>query len=286
MFNKKITIAIQSKGRLYEESKKLLSNSGISFRIIENKLLTRASNVNVDILQVRDDDIPSLVSNKVADLGIVGKNLLDEQLAGDKSLSVREIINLGFSKCKLCFAKPKDSTTESLNNKIIASSYPNLVNQYLKQNKIKADVIKINGSVELTPYIGIADYVCDLVSSGATLEANNLVATETLMESEAVLISSSDVDDTNFFDLVNRFKGVINAKDSKYVMLNCDESNIKKICALLPGSESPTIIPLEQKKKFAIHALCKEPVFWETMEELKENGASSVLVLPVEKILN
>ncbi len=286
MFNKKITIAIQSKGRLYEESKKLLSNSGISFRIIENKLLTRASNVNVDILQVRDDDIPSLVSNKVADLGIVGKNLLDEQLAGDKSLSVKEIINLGFSKCKLCFAKPKDSTTESLNNKIIASSYPNLVNKYLKQNKIKADVIKINGSVELTPYIGIADYICDLVSSGATLEANNLEATETLMESEAVLISSNDVDDTNFFDLVNRFKGVINAKDSKYVMLNCDESNIKKICSLLPGSESPTIIPLEQKKKFAIHALCKEPVFWETMEELKENGASSVLVLPVEKILN
>ena len=286
MFNKKITIAIQSKGRLYEESKKLLSNSGISFRIIENRLLTRASNVNVDILQVRDDDIPSLVSNKVADLGIVGKNLLDEQLAGDKSLSVKEIINLGFSKCKLCFAKPKDSTTESLNNKIIASSYPNLVNQYLKQNKIKADVIKINGSVELTPYIGIADYVCDLVSSGATLEANNLEATETLMESEAVLISSNDVDDTNFFDLVNRFKGVINAKDSKYVMLNCDESNIKKICSLLPGSESPTIIPLEQKKKFAVHALCKEPVFWETMEELKENGASSVLVLPVEKILN
>jgi len=286
MFNKKITIAIQSKGRLYEESKKLLSNSGISFRIIENRLLTRASNVNVDILQVRDDDIPSLVSNKVADLGIVGKNLLDEQLAGDKSLSVKEIINLGFSRCKLCFAKPKDSTTESLNNKIIASSYPNLVNQYLKQNKIKADVIKINGSVELTPYIGIADYICDLVSSGATLEANNLEATETLMESEAVLISSNDVDDTNFFDLVNRFKGVINAKDSKYVMLNCDESNIKKICSLLPGSESPTIIPLEQKKKFAIHALCKEPVFWETMEELKENGASSVLVLPVEKILN
>lgn len=286
MFNKKITIAIQSKGRLYEESKKLLSNSGISFRIIENRLLTRASNVNVDILQVRDDDIPSLVSNKVADLGIVGKNLLDEQLAGDKSLSVKEIINLGFSKCKLCFAKPKDSTTESLNNKIIASSHPNLVNQYLKQNKIKADVIKINGSVELTPYIGIADYICDLVSSGATLEANNLEATETLMESEAVLISSNDVDDTNFFDLVNRFKGVINAKDSKYVMLNCDESNIKKICSLLPGSESPTIIPLEQKKKFAVHALCKEPVFWETMEELKENGASSVLVLPVEKILN
>lgn len=286
MFNKKITIAIQSKGRLYEESKKLLSNSGISFRIIENRLLTRASNVNVDILQVRDDDIPSLVSNKVADLGIVGKNLLDEQLAGDKSLSVKETISLGFSKCKLCFAKPKDSTTDSLNNKVIASSYPNLVNQYLKQNKIKADVIKINGSVELTPYIGIADYICDLVSSGATLEANNLEATETLMESEAVLISSNDVDDTNFFDLVNRFKGVINAKDSKYVMLNCDESNIKKICALLPGSESPTIIPLEQKRKFAVHALCKEPVFWETMEELKENGASSVLVLPVEKILN
>ena len=156
-------------------------------------------------------------------------------------------------------------------------------------NSINAEVIKINGSVELTPYIGIADCICDLVSSGVTLEANNLIEFKTLMTSQAVLISPvelKNVKQINVINLVKRFEGVINAADSKYVMLNVDSGAVDTICNLLPGADSPTIIPLQKDNKVAIHALCKEPVFWETMEKLKSNGASSILVLPVEKILN
>ena len=161
--------------------------------------------------------------------------------------------------------------------------------KYLSKNNINADVIKINGSVELTPYIGIADCICDLVSSGVTLEANNLIEFKTLMTSQAVLISPvelKNVKQINVINLVKRFEGVINAADSKYVMLNVDSGAVDTICNLLPGADSPTIIPLQKDNKVAIHALCKEPVFWETMEKLKSNGASSILVLPVEKILN
>ena len=161
--------------------------------------------------------------------------------------------------------------------------------KFLKAKNINAEVIKINGSVELTPYIGIADCICDLVSSGATLEANNLIEFKTLMDSEAVLIASNSykkIKDKSILDLIKRFEGVINAAESKYVMLNAETKSIDKICKLLPGADSPTIIPLQQQDKVAIHALCSEPVFWETMEKLKSNGASSILVMPVEKILN
>jgi ATP phosphoribosyltransferase len=245
--------------------------------------------MNVDILLVRDDDIPSLISKGVADLGIVGQNVLAEQTATNKKITAKTVLNLGFSRCKLAFAKPSNSKLRSLKNKTIATSYPALVKNYLKKRKINAEVIKINGSVELTPYIGIADCICDLVSSGATLEANNLIEFKTLMESEAVLISSVEskrIIQTNIINLIKRFEGVINAEESKYVMLNVDINSTEKICKLLPGADSPTIIPLQKDNKVAIHALCKEPVFWETMEKLKSNGASSILVLPVEKILN
>ena len=177
---------------------------------------------------------------------------------------------------------------KKLNNKAIATSYPGLVKKYLKQNNIKAEIIKINGSVELTPYIGIADCICDLVSSGATLEANNLIQFKTLMTSEAVLIANAsrkNIHEPKVLSLVKRFEGVINAAESKYVMLNAEEKSINRICKLLPGADSPTIIPLQEKGKVAIHALCTEPVFWETMENLKISGASSILVMPVEKIL-
>jgi ATP phosphoribosyltransferase len=285
----KITIAIQRKGRLFENSKNLLNKSGVNFTTAGEKLLARSSNMDVDILLVRDDDIPSLVSNGVADLGIVGQNVLAEQIATNKKISARSILKLGFSKCNLAFAKPLNSKLRSLKNKTIATSYPGLVKNYLKSNNIDADVIKINGSVELTPYIGIADCICDLVSSGATLEANNLVEFKNLMPSEAVLISTSnyqDLEQSNIINLIKRFEGVINASESKYVMLNAESNAVEKICKLLPGADSPTIIPLQQSNKVAIHALCNEPVFWETMEELKSNGASSILVIPVEKILN
>ena len=285
----KITIAIQRKGRLFESSKNLLLKSGINFSTSGERLLARSSNMNVDILLVRDDDIPSLVSRGVADLGIVGQNVLAEQTATNKKITAKTVLNLGFSRCKLAFAKPSNSKLRSLKNKTIATSYPALVKNYLKKKKINAEVIKINGSVELTPYIGIADCICDLVSSGATLEANNLIEFKTLMESEAVLISSVEskrIIQTNIINLIKRFEGVINAEESKYVMLNVDINSTEKICKLLPGADSPTIIPLQKDNKVAIHALCKEPVFWETMEKLKSNGASSILVLPVEKILN
>ena len=286
---KKITIAIQRKGRLFDSSKNLLIKSGINFSTSGDKLLARSSNMNIDILLVRDDDIPSLVSKGVADLGIVGQNVLAEQVASNKKITAKSVLNLGFSKCRLAFAKPMNSGIRSLKNKIIATSYPGLVKKFLKAKNINAEVIKINGSVELTPYIGIADCICDLVSSGATLEANNLIEFKTLMDSEAVLIASSSykkIKDKSILDLIKRFEGVINAAESKYVMLNAETKSIDKICKLLPGADSPTIIPLQQNDKVAIHALCSEPVFWETMEKLKSNGASSILVMPVEKILN
>lgn len=285
----KIVIAIQRKGRLFDDSKNLLIRSGVNFSTSGEKLLARSSNLDIDILLVRDDDIPSLVSKGVANLGIVGQNVLAEQVATNKKITAKTVLNLGFSKCKLAFAKPLNSKLRSLKNKTIATSYPALVKKYLKNNEINAEVIKINGSVELTPYIGIADCICDLVSSGATLEANNLIEFKSLMESEAVLISpveSKKITQTNIINLIKRFEGVINAKESKYVMLNVDRNSTEKICKLLPGADSPTIIPLQKDNKVAIHALCKEPVFWETMEKLKLNGASSILVLPVEKILN
>ena len=285
----KITIAIQRKGRLYEDSKNLLAQSGINFSMSGERLLARSSAMDIDILLVRDDDIPSLVSKGVADLGIVGQNVLAEQTATNKKITAKSILDLGFSRCKLAFAKPVNSKLRSLKNKRIATSYPALVKQYLKMNSINAEIIKINGSVELTPYIGIADCICDLVSSGVTLEANNLIEFKTLMTSQAVLISPVElkkVKQTNVINLIKRFEGVINAADSKYVMLNVDSGSVDKICNLLPGADSPTIIPLQKDNKVAIHALCKEPVFWETMEKLKLNGASSILVLPVEKILN
>ena len=286
---KKITIAIQRKGRLYDDSKDLLIKSGINFSTNGDKLLARSSNMDIDILLVRDDDIPSLVSKGVADLGIVGQNVLAEQSVSNKKITAKSVLNLGFSKCRLAFAKPMNSKLRSLKNKIIATSYPALVKKFLKAQDINAEVIKINGSVELTPYIGIADCICDLVSSGATLEANNLIEFKNLMDSEAVLISPVSyrkINDKNILDLIKRFEGVINAAESKYVMLNAQTDSVEKICKLLPGADSPTIIPLQQQDKVAIHALCSEPVFWETMEQLKSNGASSILVMPVEKILN
>jgi ATP phosphoribosyltransferase len=243
----KITIAIQRKGRLFDSSKDLLIKSGINFSTSGDKLLARSSNMNIDILLVRDDDIPSLVSKGVADLGIVGQNVLAEQVASNKKITAKSVLNLGFSKCRLAFAKPVNSKLRSLKNKIIATSYPGLVKKFLKAKNISAEVIKINGSVELTPYIGIADCICDLVSSGATLEANNLTEFKTLLNSEAVLIASSSyvkIKDKNILDLIKRFEGVINAAESKYVMLNAETKSIDKICKLLPGADSPTIIPL------------------------------------------
>ena len=287
--NNRLTIAMQKNGRLSDESQKILQKSGVKFRSRDGKLLIRSNSFPIDILFVRDDDIPSLVNNADADLAIIGENELLEKTISKNLLNIKKILRLGFSKCRLSFAIPENEDYIDLNNKKVATSYPNIVNNYFKENSINASVVDIHGSVELTPHIGMSDCICDLVSSGATLEANNLKEVVTILESEAVLIQNSDLDSKKLDlanKLINRIKGVINARESKYVMLNADVNNVKNICSLLPGSESPTIIPLEDENKVAIHALCQEPVFWETMEELKVNGASSILVMPIEKVLN
>ena len=285
---KRLTIAIQKKGRLFDQSSDLIRKSGINFSTKGDILLAKSNNLPIDILFVRSDDIPSLVSNGDADLAIVGENVLIEKSLFKRTF-IEKIINLGFSKCRLSFAAPKNNKIKTYNNMKIATSYPNTVKKYLKDNKINASVINIHGSVELTPYIGMSDIICDLVSSGATLETNNLKEIEIILESQAVLIKNKNLskDKEKIANkVISRMQGVVNAIESKYVMLNSDASKVKEICKLLPGSESPTIIPLEDSKKVAIHALCQEPIFWETMEKLKANGASSILVMPVEKILN
>ena len=284
----RLTIAIQKKGRLFNQSSDLIRKSGISFSTKGDTLLAKSNNLPIDILFVRSEDIPSLVSNGDADLAIVGENVLIEKSLF-KRTSIEKIINLGFSNCRLSFAAPKNNKIKSFNNMKIATSYPNTVKKYLKDKDIAASIISINGSVELTPYIGMSDMICDLVSSGATLEANNLKEIEVILKSQAVLIKNKNLnkDKEKIAEkIISRMQGVVNAIESKYVMLNSDASRVKEICKLLPGSESPTIIPLEDSKKVAIHALCQEPIFWETMEKLKAKGASSILVMPVEKILN
>jgi ATP phosphoribosyltransferase len=284
----RLTIAIQKKGRLSDQSVNLIKKSGINFSSKGDNLLAKSNNLPIDILFVRSDDIPSLVSNGDADLAIVGENVLIEKSLFKKT-NIKKLINLGFSKCRLSLAIPKNIKTKNIQNKKIATSYPNTIKKYLKDNNITASIVNINGSVELTPYIGMSDMICDLVSSGATLEANNLEEIEVILQSEAVLIKNNNltgIKDKIAQKVINRMQGVVNATESKYVMLNADTSNLKDICKLLPGSESPTIIPLEDNNKVAIHALCQEPIFWETMEKLKSKGASSILVMPVEKILN
>ena len=285
----RLTIALQKSGRLSNESQNVLKKSGVKFQTRDGKLLIKSNSFPIDILFVRDDDIPNLVNNGDADLEIIGQNELLEKTLSNNLNQINTLLNLGFSKCRLSFAIPEGMNFESLKDMKIATSYPNIVKNYLNKNSIDAYVSDIQGSVELMPHIGICDCICDLVSSGATLEANNLRELETIMNSEAVLISNTNIKTSKqqlANTLANRIKGVINARESKYVMLNAPLNNVDVICKLLPGSESPTIIPLENKDKVAIHSLCQEPVFWETMEKLKANGASSILVLPVEKVLS
>ena len=283
----RVRIAVQKNGRLSDESTKLLKKCGISFNKSSDKLFLRSSNMMVDILMVRDDDIPKLVHQNIADLGIVGENVLKEKLLADKTLNIERETKLGFSKCRLAFAKPKDLIDADLNNKNIATSYPAIVEDYLSKNSINAEIVEIHGSVELTPFVGISDMICDLVSTGITLESNNLEECYTVLESQALLIKSSKIEVSKsalIKKIVSRINSVIEASDSKYIMFNADSKDIESLVDLLPAAESPTVIPLANKNKVAIHSVCKEEIFWETIEALKFQGASSILVLPIEKL--
>ena len=290
----RLRIALQKKGRLAEDSFALLKKCGLRFSIRGGGLLARVKNMPIDLLLVRDDDIPSFVANNASDIGIVGENVLvEEQLTAKSELDANIAMRLGFSRCKLCLAASENGNVQSANDLAgtrIATTYPGVTARYLSETGINADLVEMKGAVELAPSIGIAESICDLVSSGATLEANGLTAFETILESEAVLIRSNRELSSEKADilekLMNRIDGVLKSAGSKYIMLNAPKSAVSKITSLLPGSDAPTIMPLAGDDDLvALQAVCRETVFWETLEGLKALGARSILVLPIEKMM-
>lgn len=290
----RLRIAVQKKGRLADESFALLKKCGLNFSVRGDGLLARVKNLPIDLLLVRDDDIPNFVASGASDFGLVGENVFAEESLGVKVLDVKILRRLGFSRCNLCLAAVESGNIQAvrdLKGKKIATSYPGILNAYLKDNNIDATCVEMKGAVELAPRINIADAICDLVSSGATLEANGLKAFETILESQAVLIGSSRVlsaEKQKIYErLLSRIDGVIRSKDSKYIMLNAPVDQIEAISKILPGSDAPTIIPLGTDNGLvAMQAVCTENVFWETLEALKDKGARSILVLPIEKMMN
>lgn len=290
----RLRIAVQKKGRLADESFAALKKCGLKFTMRGDGLLARVKNMPIDLLLVRDDDIPNFVAGGVSDLGIVGENVLQEELlASDGRLTASTERRLGFSRCTLRLASVEDgqiNSAKDLYGTTIATSYPAILTKYLCDNQIDAQCVEMKGAVELAPRIGVAPVICDLVSSGATLEANGLSSFTTIFESEAVLIKTprplSPIKQDIYDRLINRLDGVIRSQGSKYIMLNAPKSQIKTISKILPGSDAPTIIPLSGSDDLvAIQAVCTENVFWETLETLKDNGARSILVLPIEKMM-
>ena len=291
----RLRIALQKKGRLADDSFALLKKCGLRFAIRGGGLLARVKNMPIDLLLVRDDDIPSFVANDAADIGIVGENVLvEEQLVAKEKLDAEITMRLGFSRCKLCLAASDASgITESskLEGTRIATTYPGVLGRFLKDQNIDAKSVEMKGAVELAPSIGIAESICDLVSSGATLEANGLTAFETILESEAVLIQSGRELSTEkqalLAKLMRRIDGVIKSTETKYIMLNAPKEKVAAITELLPGSDAPTIIPLAGSDDLvALQAVCTENIFWETLEDLKALGARAILVLPIEKMMS
>ena len=293
----RIKIALQKSGRLTDLSLDLLARCGLKFTRSKDQLFCFGENMPVDLLLVRDDDIPGLVSDDVCDLGIAGLNVIQEKRLGlqqeGNTALFDQIYALDFGHCRLAIAVPEDADYDgprSLQNARIATSYVATLKNFLKQQDISADIVFFSGAVEIAPRLGRADFICDLVSTGATLAANHLREVETVLESEAVIIQTraplSDLKQDWVNRILQRLDGVLQVRESKYVMLHAPRSALDEIVALLPGTESPTIIPLEgDGDKVAVHAVCRETVFWETLENLKSAGASSLLVLPVEKML-
>jgi ATP phosphoribosyltransferase len=293
----RIKSAVQKSGRLTDHSIDLLERCGLKLTKSKDQLICYGENMPIDLLLVRDDDIPGLVSDDVCDLGIVGLNVVEEkrlklEQEGSKGL-FKQIFELEFGHCRLSIAAPDNTEytgPESLENTQIATSYVGLLTDYLTKNGINAEPIFFSGAVEIAPKLGRADYICDLVSSGGTLAANGLREVAVLLESEAVVIQTlaplGDEKQTLVDKIIQRLDGVLKVHDSKYIMLHAPRSALAEIRTLLPGSEAPTVMPLEgSDDRIAIHAVCRENVFWETLENLKAAGASSLLVLPVEKML-
>ena len=293
--DRRIKIAVQKSGRLTENSLDLLERCGLKFTKSKDQLFCIGNNMPIDLLLVRDDDIPGLVSDDVCDLGIVGLNTAHEKRQGllhaGQEANFEILRKLDYGNCRLSIAAPEDrdfNGVSSLSGMRIATSYVETLKAYLDQHSVDATIVYFSGAVEIAPKLGKADFICDLVSTGSTLEANHLREVETVLESEAAVIRTKkalDDEKQRLIDkMLQRVDGVLQVRESKYIMLHAPRSALEEITRLLPGAESPTVIPLDGNK-IAVHAVCREYVFWETLENLKSVGASSLLVLPVEKML-
>jgi ATP phosphoribosyltransferase len=281
-----LRIAIQKSGRLQENSLELLQESGLSFSNGKDQLKTQARNFPVEILFLRDDDIPQYVEDKVADVGIVGENVFVEKQKQNKIIK-----RLDFAKCRLSMAIPRADVYTGpawFNGKNIATSYPNIVKSFLAKNNIEAGLHEISGSVEIAPGIGLADAICDVVSTGSTLLSNGLKEVEVVMQSEAVLIASPELDPEKkkiLDKLLFRIEAVQKARNNKYILMNCPNDAIEKITSIIPGMKSPTIIPLSKEGWSSLHSVVDENDFWEKIDQLKSFGAQGILVIPIEKMI-
>lgn len=281
-----LRIAVQSKGRLYEDTMSLLAEADIKISASKRTLLVQSTNFPVEVLYLRDDDIPQSVATGVADLGVVGENEYIERGGGSDIVS-----RLGFSKCRLSLAIPKDIDYQGLEwfiNKKIATSYPVILKDFLNKNNINAEIHVITGSVEISPGIGLADAIFDIVSSGSTLVSNNLREVEVVMESEALLIGNKSMDEHKksvLKEMLFRFSAVKNAEDKKYVRMNVPKNRLEEIINVLPGLKSPTIIPLADDAWCSVHTVLSQKRFWEIIGKLKELGAQGILVTPIEKMI-
>lgn len=296
--NKKFRIAMQKSGRLSTDTTDLLKSCGLKINKREDRLIAHVENMDIDILRVRDDDIPGLIMDHVVDWGVVGENVLEETTLTRKQeglpVGYNLVRKLDFGDCRLSLAIPVEEKWEgvkSLEGKKIATTYPELTKRYLESFGVSFKPVLLTGSVEVAPRAGLADAICDLVSSGATLEANGLKEVQVVFKSKAVLIQR----DQELYPekqeiankLINRIDGMMQAHGSKYIMLHAPKDKIKEITAILPGAENPTLLELSgNPTHVAIHVVSRENLFWETMEELKRLGASSILVLPIEKMMN
>ena len=290
----RLRVAMQKSGRLADASLDLLRQCGLHVSKSKNELYSRIEELPIDVLLVRDDNIPGFVSDGVCDLGIVGKNVLREvELRNGPGFEVEVVMPLGFSRCRLAVAVPTQSglsKPSQLEGLRIATSYPATLKQYLDAQGVRADIVEMTGSVEVAPRIKIADAICDLIATGATLEANQLEELATVLESEALLVKRgnglSDRKHDTAERLIRRIRGVIRSVNTKYIMMNAPRASVDAIVSVLPGAASPTVMPLAgDGDQVAIHAVCEESVFWETMEKLRSAGASTILVVPIEKML-
>lgn len=295
--SKRLRIAVQKSGRLSDKSISLLKAIGIKLAIQDRLLMSHSTNMPIDLMRVRDDDIPGLVMDGVVDLGFIGENELEEKMlerkGSGKNFEYKVLKELDYGACRLSIAVPSEfqyDSVKSLAGKSVATTYPYLLERFFKENDVDASCVMLTGSVEVAPRAGLADAICDLVSTGATLEANGLKEEEVIFRSKATLIQRTQplpAEKQALIDtLLPRINGVMQAKESKYIMLHAPKNRVEEVKKLLPGSENPTVLPLGGNEDLvAIHVVSPETLFWETMEELKSLGCSSILVLPIEKMM-